>query len=807
MSGGTLDPKLLVLLVETTDGLAEAFASALGERWALRRATPNRPVEELARLEGLSAVLLGNAGGGDLPRWRRALENAGSGARLLALADDANDSRIEGWLAAGADDCAFRAHPKLLLTTLRRLKRDDQERAQAEERLRAPTAELMLLARSTHFRGDDLDAAIREVTQAGVRGLAVDRCGVWLFDEAQSVLRLLDRYDAGTQRHADGEQLPSQAYRPTMAGLLGQRLVAVSDARTDRRFKDFVGADTCSAIIVALAQRGEMVGVLLLEHRGSPRRWSAGEETHAVALADVTALALESAEHHRLELALSQSERRFQDLFLHTSDGTVLYRVAPDGTISCEDFNPAAEASTGLKRDDLIGRQIREVLEPKSAAKLEERYGQAIATRSAIVYEHDLELPTGTRWFNTAVVPLLDETGRVHRLAAIGRDVTQQREGAARERRLEQQVADAQKNEALARFATHVAHDVNNLLTVIIAHAQRVQPLSGRIGETGKAILDATTRGRELTQQILTFGRQRPPDRKPLELGPLVCTTLRLLEATAPGVSMSIDVPAHPFRVLGDEGQLHQVLTNLCTNALNALPNGQGKLTVALRAVTVDEPSARRHPSLKPGPWVRLSVSDTGSGMDEATVRRIFEPFFSARPDGSGTGLGLAVVQSIVEGHDGTVVVDSAPGHGSTFHVYLPSQVSDEAQPGLGQHVMLVDDHPGMARVSAKLLETLGYHTSVFDDPRDALAAFRARPADFDVVMTDLSMPQMSGEEFTRSLRELAPEVPVIVSSGMASEADREELHRQGFAGVLLKPWRLEEAVATLKRVLPASPA
>jgi CheY-like chemotaxis protein len=221
--------------------------------------------------------------------------------------------------------------------------------------------------------------------------------------------------------------------------------------------------------------------------------------------------------------------------------------------------------------------------------------------------------------------------------------------------------------------------------------------------------------------------------------------------------------------------------------------------------VTVDEVFARQHPPLKAGPWVRLSVSDTGSGMDEPTARRIFEPFFTARPEGGGTGLGLAVVHSIVEGHQGAVVVDSVPGRGSTFHVYLPSLSSDAPLRVKGQHIMLVDDHPGMARVSAKLLETLGYETSVFDDPREALAAFRERPGTFDVVMTDLSMPQMSGEEFTSSLREVAPTVPVIVSSGMASESDREELHRLGFAGVLLKPWRLEEAVATLKRVLPSS--
>jgi CheY-like chemotaxis protein/anti-sigma regulatory factor (Ser/Thr protein kinase) len=255
-------------------------------------------------------------------------------------------------------------------------------------------------------------------------------------------------------------------------------------------------------------------------------------------------------------------------------------------------------------------------------------------------------------------------------------------------------------------------------------------------------------------------------------------------------------------KVLGDAGQLYQVLTNLSTNALHAMGGGPGTLTISLEPVDLDFAFAARHPPLQAGRWIRLSVSDTGLGMDETTARRVFEPFFSTREDGTGTGLGLAVVQSIVQGHDGAVLVESDPEKGTTFHVYLPAVQEDLSRPGNGQHLMLVDDHPGMARVSARLLETLGYRTTVFDDPREALAAFRAAPTGFDAVLTDLSMPQMSGEDFTRELRELRPEVPVIVSSGMASELDEEARQRMRIDAVLVKPWRLEEAVAALQRVL-----
>jgi PAS domain S-box-containing protein len=741
--------------------------------------------------------------------WARTEEVA-----LVLLADEADDALISQWLDGGGHDWVLREHLGVLRAVLTRRSRDRREYATREEqerRLRASTAELVQLARSPRFRGDDLDSALREVTGAAVRGLAVARCGVWLFDDTHAVLRQVAQYDTRTETHSGGRTVAVSAHRAYFSTLLAQRLIAAPLCQVDPRTSEFnedyhLPLGIVSTLDVAVRLRGELMGALCIEHVGEPRRWSAGEEAFASALADVVSLGLEGAERFRVESALLQSERRFRDLFQHTSDSTVLYRVALDGNVYCEDFNPAAEVVSGLKRDDVIGRQTHEVLEPASARKLRERCAVAIRTREPVLYEDCLELPKGTRWFNTALVPLLDEMGRVNRLAAIARDVTQQRQAESLQRQLEHQLAESQKNEALARLASHIAHDVNNLLTVVVAHAQRLQSLPGRPAEVAQAILQATSRGRELTQQVLTFGRRRPPERKQLELGPVVRETVTLLEVTAPSVVMRVELPARQVLVQADASQLHQVVTNLCTNALNAMAGAaKAALTVRLDLVDVDYAFAQQHPPLQAGKWARISVQDTGEGMDEATRRRIFEPFFSTRPSGRGTGLGLAVVQSIVQGHDGAVVVDSAPGQGSTFSVYLPAVEQDLTRPGAGQHLMLVDDHPGMARVSARLLETLGYRTSVFDDPREALSAFRNAPSTFDAIMTDLSMPQMSGEEFTRSVRAIAPRVPVIVSSGLAAELDTSELRSLGVSAVLMKPWRLEEAIATLQRVLPAA--
>jgi PAS domain S-box-containing protein len=804
-----------VLLVGGSDADAARIGEVLraaGRACEVVRATgPADAARHLASRPHLLCLIVSlDEGVAAAPAWRRLLDEAGVEAPLFALGELSQEPAIARWLAEGAHDWLFRPHLAGLAAVLVRLEREHAEaaaREAAERRWREGTSELVGLARSPRFRGDDLKAALAEIDEAAVRGVQAARCGVWMFDEQGTTITQVDVFDARTRAHSSGRRLSITDHRPYFEALRSQRLLSVPDVTLDPRTRSLVPtsfgpAGIGATIDVALRLRGELVGALCLEHVGGPRRWHPGEESFAGALADLVSLALEGAERYRAETALLESQRRFKDLFEHSNDSIVLYRVEPGGQVICEDMNPASELISGLKRQTTIGKSATEVLQPLAAQRLEGRWAQAIRARATIVFEHELPLPAGNRWVNTALVPLMDDTGGVYRLAAISRDVTQAREAEALQRSLEAQMAESQKNEALARLASHIAHDVNNLLTVIVAHAQRLQGQPGKASEVAQAILQATGRGRELTQQVLTFGRRRPPERKPLELGPLVHETLKLLEPTAGGITLREVVAPRVPRVMADAGQLHQVLTNLCTNALQAMPSGNGTLTVTLETADVDFAFASRHPPLQAGHWVRLTVTDTGVGMDETTARRIFEPFFSTRLDGSGNGLGLAVVQSIVQGHEGAVVVDSEPARGTAFHVYLRSVPEELSRPGAGQHLMLVDDHPGMARVSARLLETLGYRTTVFDDPREALKAFRATPTGFDAVLTDLSMPQMSGEDFTRSLRELRPEVPVIVSSGMASELDDAARQRLRINAVLVKPWRLEEAVAALQRVL-----
>jgi PAS domain S-box-containing protein len=582
----------------------------------------------------------------DARGWLALLDEVGRRVPLVVMADARQESEVVGWLATGASDWVFRPGLLGLSAVLARLLREAREEAAEEERdrrLREATAGLVELTRSPVFRGDDLAAKFRQINRLCTRTIGVDRCGVWLYSEDRSALCLADAFDASTGVHSYGTQLLRADHPAYFEALGSSRVIAAAFAQADPRTREFAELSlrphgVSSTLDVALTSRGELVGVLCAGHRGAPRRWSAAEEVFTTALADVASLSLEAADRSRVEIALAASERRFREIFHSSSDSIVLFRVSAEGRVFCEDINPAAEQSTGYRRDDVVGKEVHEVLPPRSAERVTAQYQRAIRERRPVADEMELEVMAGVRTFNTAVIPMLDDSGRVYRLASVARDVTSQRTAQQLAQELDAHAGESRNGEGLDRLATTLAREVLELLSVIDARAQ--QPTAD---EVTAALADGTARCRALAHRISGFG----PDASEL----------------------------------------------------------------------------RRSPSLEP-----------------------------------------------LAGNE-----DSR------------------------RHLMLVDDHPGMARVSARLLETIGYRTTVFDDPRLALEAFRRQPTGFDAVLTDLSMPQMSGEDFTRSLHQVRPSLPVIVSSGLATSLD--DLKRFGAAAMLVKPWRLEQAVATLDRI------
>jgi PAS domain S-box-containing protein len=409
--------------------------------------------------------------------------------------------------------------------------------------------------------------------------------------------------------------------------------------------------------------------------------------------------------------------------------------------------------------------------------------------------------------------------GDVTQLSTIARDLTELERVQADRRALESQLQEAQKLESIGTLAGGVAHDFNNVLAAILGNAvlARQDAAAGRPVLAGlDRIEQAARRARTLVQQILTFSRRTPQVHRVQPLQPPLHEALALLRATLPATALLVpEIADTPLPVRIDAAQVQQVVMNLCTNAWQALPDQQGRIDVRLAAVELQADDARP-PGLAPGRYARLQVQDNGAGMDEATRSRIFEPFFTTKPVGHGTGLGLAVVHGIVTACGGAISVTSLPGQGTRFDVYLPLQtaVPETAAPavlpagpapaGSGQHVLCVDDDPVVGLTLQLQLEHLGYRVTRIDDAQAALAAVRAAPQAFDLVITDHNMPGLSGLGLAQALRELAPALPVIITSGYVTDALRQRALDAGVRAVLLKEYATDRLADLVHEVLAA---
>jgi PAS domain S-box-containing protein len=412
----------------------------------------------------------------------------------------------------------------------------------------------------------------------------------------------------------------------------------------------------------------------------------------------------------------------------------------------------------------------------------------------------------------TSGTPRFDPQGRFLGYHGVGRNHTALFEARQRHEHLQAQLRESQKLEALGTLAGGVAHDFNNVLSVLLgtlglAREDLAQglPLQGRLDQ----IEGAALRARQLVQQILAFSRRQQPELRPRVLQPLLQEVQALLRATLPAaVDLRLVLPQEPLVADIDAAQIHQVLMNLGINAWQALGGGPG--TVEIGAAAQPFPGTEAVPE----PGLRVWVRDTGCGMDEATQRRAFDPFFTTKPPGEGTGLGLSVVHGIVNGHGGRIAVQSVPGAGSRFSVWLrrrldlpepaPAVVAPVQAAGHGERVLLVDDDEVVRLVSAETLTRAGYRVSACSRVAEALQALRAEPEGFDLIVTDYNMPGSSGLELAAAARVVAPRVPVLLSSGYLGDAVREAARRSGVVGFVPKERIREDLLPRVAEALAA---
>jgi PAS domain S-box-containing protein len=383
---------------------------------------------------------------------------------------------------------------------------------------------------------------------------------------------------------------------------------------------------------------------------------------------------------------------------------------------------------------------------------------------------------------------------------------------------LADQFRQAQKMEAVGTLAGGIAHDFNNIIAAMIGYSELAKmELGGNVAaqEHIDAVLVGAARATLLVRQILSFCRQQENERKPIQLRHIVTEALNLLRATIPttiefSYSFDADLPA----VLADATQVHQIVMNLGTNAWHAMKDRPGRLEVKLAHCDVDATFVQNHPALRVGKYVRLSIGDTGHGMDEFTLQRIFEPFFTTKAPGEGTGLGLAVVHGIMQSHEGLVTVYSHPGEGTVFHLYFPTCIQT-ATPGIagdvyvphgqGERLLYVDDEAPLAKMGEKILQRLGYVVEAHTNPMLALQAVRAAPERYDLVITDLTMPGMTGTELAQELLSIRADLPVILTTGYTATLTAARAQAEGIREMLLKPLSVQALGDAVARVLAGS--
>lgn len=430
-----------------------------------------------------------------------------------------------------------------------------------------------------------------------------------------------------------------------------------------------------------------------------------------------------------------------------------------------------------------LGHTLEESLPPVVARKLAEAIAEANRTGYSTGTTYELELAGGSRWFDVSIARKKVAAGEQPRFVAVVRDITDARQAEAERVQLEAQLRHSQKLEALGQLAGGLAHDLNNVLTPIIIGTSLIRD---HVRDAqAREILDTTEqcarRGADIIRRLLTFARGTPGDRKPVAVSDLFRDMARIIRETfARNIQLELDAAEGAWAIHGDSTQLQQVLMNLCVNARDAMPDG-GTLTLGAANVTVaDPPTDAGATDLRPGPYVRLRVSDTGTGMTPSQIEHIFEPFFTTKPIGQGTGLGLPTVLGIVRSHGGFLRVNSAPGTGTTFELYLPPAVDAvrvEVAPvaplrqGLGELVLVVDDEAAVRSSVRRSLVAQGYRVVVAAHGREGLEQFALHAADIRIVVTDMMMPVMDGLTMMEGIRTQAPGTPVIVMTGLLDRA------------------------------------
>ncbi len=506
------------------------------------------------------------------------------------------------------------------------------------------------------------------------------------------------------------------------------------------------------------------------------------------------------SERKRAEQALRESEDRFRQLAAAAFEGVF---ITENGRII--EVNDQGLKMIGRERSEVIGRPVLDLVAPES------RHIVSVNMRSGreLVYEHQMLRRDGTLFWAEAQAKMVHQGGRLLRMTAL-RDITERLQNEKRQQYLEEQLRQTQKMEALGTLAGGIAHDFNNILTGILGNLQLAEmdtaPGHPSLEALGAAS-QACRRARDLVSRILSFSRLEQENRTPSALGPTVLEAVQLLRVgLPPEIEIRTRIAEDCPPVVFDSSQMHQVIMNLGTNSIHAMRGQGGLLELELRSGVPGAALRERNPQVSTAHTVCLRVRDTGCGMDKEVLKHLFEPFYTTKMVGQGTGLGLAMVHTIMKSHKGAIVIESAPGSGTVFELYLPAAKqaqapqapaalrarADELEPfGRGRRILLVDDEDTVRNTGTSLIKRLGFVPVAFAQPALALKAFQSEPGAFFAVITDLTMPEMSGLELANRVLEARPATPIILISGYLQSDSERRAVQIGIRRIISKPFEV----------------
>ncbi|MBN2704586.1 MAG: PAS domain S-box protein [Pontiellaceae bacterium] len=688
------------------------------------------------------------------------------------------------------------------------------ENEETIERMRAQSAALAAIAESDAIASGKASLALPVLAEQTAKALRVERVGTWIRNEATNEIRNMDQYVAGTHTHTSGNTLCLDDYPSYQKAMRQQTRVDAHDVLTDPRVKElvdgwFIPNHITSLLDAAIIQEGRFIGLFSCAHIGPKRVWHPDEQAFASSMAALAGQILATEERRLAEKSLRESEENLRATLDSIGDGVVVTDL--EGRVAR--MNPVGERLSGWTQDDARGRPLAEVLKIHRADE-KDRVINPIghALQRGVIEEtfDNLMLESkngGTFQIEESVSLIHSASGDTIGAVLVFKDVTEKRA-------LQEQLNHAQKMESIGQLASGIAHDFNNVLGGIMGAAEllRTDLAGGEDPEEDiRIILNNTERAAGLTSKLLSFARKQPTVSSMIDAMRPLRDAVELFESTVDKrIRISLDLPDEEIPVMGDPSQLQNAFMNILINASHAMPEGGG-IYVSAEYRDLDSGYCKATAmEIVPGPFIEIEIRDTGCGIPKENMKRIFEPFYTTKESGKGTGLGLASVLGTIRQHGGVVNVYSEPGTGTSFHILLPVAEKGEKKAvespkqiirGSGT-ILLVDDENNVRSTAQAMLENLGYRVLIAENGRQGLDLFRQKSNTIDLVILDMIMPEMNGKDCFLAMKEIQSDVRVILSSGFSRDDEVAAMKSAGLRGFIQKPFRLAQLAQTVQDAL-----